>query len=298
MLSAMHGAPPTPLEPGRFYGVNRKEQRAGGLILSETFYRPEQRVPPHMHQHAYFAYLAGGGYWEQLGQRGGMAFQPLSLVFHPPREVQHGTISDRGARMFHVELPDAWVARAREHGAVPDVALDHRRGPMVGLARTLYREFREPDAASPIVIEGVVLEMLGALLRTPSRSGPATKRAARSGSAGPPAWIARARELLGARALAAPSLAEVAAELDVAPVRLARAFRRAFGESPGDYVRRERIRIACERLATRDVGLAALAAELGFVDQSHFTRVFRRELGVTPGSWRSEHAPRRRRGPR
>jgi len=109
---------------------------------------------------------------------------------------------------------------------------------------------------------------------------------------------ARARELLGARALAAPSLAEVAAELDVAPVRLARAFRRAFGESPGDYVRRERIRIACERLATSDVGLAALAAELGFVDQSHFTRVFRRELGVTPGSWRSEHAPRRRRGPR
>jgi AraC-like DNA-binding protein len=36
------------------------------------------------------------------------------------------------------------------------------------------------------------------------------------------------------------------------------------------------------------VELAALAAELGFSDQSHFTRVFKSVVGVTPGAY--QHA--------
>jgi AraC family transcriptional regulator len=283
---------PTPLEPGRFYGVNQSERHVGGLILSEAHYRPAQRVPRHLHQRAYFGYLVGGGYWEQLGPRGVTTFQPASLVFHPPREVQHGEISERGARMFHVELPDAWLERLREHGELPDTALDHHAGPLVGLGRSIYREFRRPDAASPIVIEGVMLEMLGALLRSRTTSGPASRRGLRANRQ---PWVARAREMFHAHALAAPSLADVAAELDVAPVRLARAFRRAYGESPGEYVRRERIRHACERLAAGNASLAAIAVELGFADQSHFTRVFRRQLGITPGAWQRDNAPRRRR---
>lgn len=270
---------PTPLEPGRFFGENRSERRVGGLILSDTHYRPELRVPPHVHQRAYFGFLVGGGYWEELGRRA-VTCGPLSVVFHPPREVRRGHISERGARLFHAELPDSWMERVRELGVVPDEALDHHRGPLVGLARSLYREFRQPDASSPLVIEGIALEMLGWLLRGRAASDRQTP------------WIARARELLHARALATPSLDEIAAELDVSPVRLARAFRRTYGESPGEYLRRERIRAACERLAEPHLSLAAIAAELGFSDQSHFTRVFRKQVGITPGAWRREHLGR------
>jgi len=270
---------PTPLEPGHFYGENRAERRLDGLVLSETHYRPEMRVPPHVHQRAYFGFLLGGGYREQLGQRL-VTFGPLSVVFHPPREVRCGDISPGGARLFHVELPDPWIERLREIGTVPDAAYDHHGGPLIALARTLYREFRHPDAASPMVIEGVVLEMLGALMRRRALAGPN------------PAWVARARDIIHERALDAPSLAEVAAELGVAPVRLARSFRRHYGESPGDYIRRERIRRACERLTDSQVSLAAVAAELGFTDQSHFTRVFRKLVGTTPGAWRRERMRR------
>jgi AraC family transcriptional regulator len=292
MIKAIMRSEPTPLEPGRFYGVNRSERHIGELILSETHYRPDQQVPPHIHQRAYFGYLVGGSYWEQLGQRA-VTCEPLSLVFHPPREVRCGHIFDRGARLFHVELPDSWIERLREHGVVPDAALDHHRGPMVALARASYREFRQPDAASPIVIEGVVLEMLGGLLRTRVASGAGGRGVAHDGVR--TRWLARARDIFRARALDAPSLADVAAEVGVAPVRLARGFRRAYGESPGEYVRRERIRAACDRLAAGEVSLATLATELGFFDQSHFTRVFRSQVGITPGVWQRENAPQRKR---
>jgi AraC family transcriptional regulator len=275
---------PTPLEPGCFYGINRSERQVAGLLLSDTHYRPGLHVPPHLHQRLYFGFLLSGGYWEQLGRRD-VTCRPLSVVFHPPREVRCGAISDRGARMFHVELPDGWLERVRELGALPDEALDHHRGPMVALARTLYREFRRPDVASPIVIEGVALEMLGGLLRS---------RVHARADAGA-AWLARARDLIHARALESPSLADVAGEVGVAPIRLARAFRRTYGESPGHYVRRERIRAACDRLARPGASIAAVAAELGFSDQSHFTRVFRRIVGITPGAWQREHTPRGRR---
>jgi AraC family transcriptional regulator len=264
---------PTPLEPGCFFGQNRTERRQGGLILSETHYRPAQTVPPHIHQRFYFGFLLGGAYYEQLGRRGA-DFGPLSVVFHPPREVRCGAISPLGARLFHVELPDAWLERTRELGTIPDEALEHHGGPLVARARALYREHREPDAASPLVIEGLVLEMLGELLR----SG----RARDDGAA----WLRRAHELIMDRACEPLDLATLAAETGVAPVRLARAYRRRYRESPGETLRRERVRRACALLADPERSLASIAAELGFADQSHFTRVFRKLAGVTPGEWR------------
>jgi len=55
-------AEPTPLQPGRFYGVNRRETHIRGLILSETHYGPDLRIPPHVHERPYFGFLLGGAY--------------------------------------------------------------------------------------------------------------------------------------------------------------------------------------------------------------------------------------------
>ena len=44
-------------------------------------------------------------------------------------------------------------------------------------------------------------------------------------------------------------------------------------------------------LAAEELGVdrTALAADAGFADQSHMTRVYKVELGVTPGVWRARH---------
>jgi AraC family transcriptional regulator len=51
-------------------------------------------------------------------------------------------------------------------------------------------------------------------------------------------------------------------------------------------VRRLRVEAACGQLAEGDRTLAEIAQEAGFCDQSHFHRVFRRQVGMTPAAFR------------
>jgi AraC family transcriptional regulator len=84
-------------------------------------------------------------------------------------------------------------------------------------------------------------------------------------------------------------VAALAAAVNVHPVYLCRAFRAAYGTTPGEYLRRLRIEWAERTLAHSDRPLAAIAAEAGFSDQSHFTREFRRHTGLTPARFRAHH---------
>ena len=83
-------------------------------------------------------------------------------------------------------------------------------------------------------------------------------------------------------------LAEIAAVVGVHPVYMASMFRRHFHKTIGDYQRQLRVEFACKRLATGLMSLAEIALAAGFVDQSHFARVFKRSLGMTPGTYRKQ----------
>jgi AraC family transcriptional regulator len=267
--------PAARLAPGTFFGERGRATRAGDLILSENHYPSALQVPRHVHERAYFGLLLRGGYVEDLGRRRVVAFEPASVVFHPPREVRCGGIGQKGATLFHAEVPDGWVRRLEEHGGLPDEAIVRRGGPLVRLAMALYRELAAADTAAALVSEGLVLEMLGLLARRP-------QRAERT----PPHWLAEAVDLVHAEYQAPLTVRSVAERVGIAAATLARGFRRHRGESIGDCVRRLRVERA--RLLIRDGAsdLASVALEAGFADQSHFTRIFRRLVGTTPGEYR------------
>ena len=95
---------------------------------------------------------------------------------------------------------------------------------------------------------------------------------------------ARMRDLLHdeyARPLTADDLAGVAGCSRYAAYR---AFSATFGLAPSDYQRQVRLREA-RRLLGAGLSPAEAAAEVGFADQAHLTRWFRRCYGVTPGAY-------------
>ena len=73
-----------------------------------------------------------------------------------------------------------------------------------------------------------------------------------------------------------------------------RRFRAATGMSPLDYVHTVRIEESKQALETTDVSIETVAQEVGYEDASFFRRLFRREVGVSPGQYRRQFGPIRR----
>jgi AraC-like DNA-binding protein len=73
----------------------------------------------------------------------------------------------------------------------------------------------------------------------------------------------------------------------MSPFALLRAFRGETGLPPHAYLNQLRVRLA-RRLLDRGVAPAEVAAEVGFADQAHLTRHFKRVMGVPPGAYQRE----------
>jgi AraC family transcriptional regulator len=80
-------------------------------------------------------------------------------------------------------------------------------------------------------------------------------------------------------------LAEVAG---LSPFHFARCFKETTGSSPHQYVIARRVERARTLLASSQLGLAQIAAQCGFSDQSHLSRQFKRSFGVTPASLQTQ----------
>lgn len=99
---------------------------------------------------------------------------------------------------------------------------------------------------------------------------------------GTPALAEALRAHLDAHLFEPVTLVEAAGALAVTPTRLARAFGVAFGIAPHAYVLARRLEAARARILDGQP-LADVALEVGFSDQAHLTRRFKRFLGTTPG---------------
>lgn len=86
------------------------------------------------------------------------------------------------------------------------------------------------------------------------------------------------------------SLKELAALVDLSPHYFAQLFKQSIGLPPHQYLIRCRIERAKE-LLIRQLPLAEIAKAVGFVDQSHFHRHFKRLVGVTPKAFMQQTKP-------
>jgi AraC family transcriptional regulator len=91
-------------------------------------------------------------------------------------------------------------------------------------------------------------------------------------------------------------VAELAGLVRLSPHYFSLVFRQAVGVSPHQYILQQRVAEARRLLSAGGMTLAELAFHLGFADQSHFSRAFRKVTGTTPGACLT-HGRRREAGP-
>jgi AraC family transcriptional regulator len=264
------------LAAGSFYGKTILHREVAGLTFAESVYRNELCIPKHEHANAFFNLVLEGTYTEVCGTRT-QTRGPSTLAIHPSGEAHADHWHGSGGRVFHVEIPQSRLEQVRAYSPVLDSPGDFHGGFPVWLVTRLHREHLRNDGVSPLVMEGLVLEVLAECSRR--RPGDFDRN--------PPRWLRQVRDLLQDRLAENLSHEMIAAAVGIHPVHMARVFRRHYGCTLGDFVRQLRVDFAARLLATTDEPLAGIAITAGFSDQSHLTRTFKRQTGMTPAVYRT-----------
>jgi AraC-like DNA-binding protein len=139
----------------------------------------------------------------------------------------------------------------------------------------LTRELGERDHLSDLVLEAQVSR----ILTTAFRSRQSTKGQ-------PPKWLRIAKEHLTENYAAPFRHEQLAQSAGVHPAHFARQFQHWYEMSAGEYVRQLRVKAAQMRLRETGETILTIAMDLGFSDQAHFCKVFRRHTGLTPSAFR------------
>jgi AraC family transcriptional regulator len=150
------------------------------------------------------------------------------------------------------------------------------------LGAALLPVMAHPEKASRLFVDHVLFALRA---HVASRFGAGVDRFTQPG--GLTSWqVRRASEFIDANLAGDISLADVARECQLSVAQFARSFRRSTGRPPHRYLTERRVERAQNLLLHSDLPLAEVAVRCGFADQSHFTKVFRRLVGVSPGSLR------------
>lgn len=99
--------------------------------------------------------------------------------------------------------------------------------------------------------------------------------------------VVRSLQIIRQRACDGLTVADILREVPVARSVLERRFRKYVGRSPQAEIRSAQLKRACQLLQETDLPLAQIAALCGFKHPEYFSVVFKRGLGLTPGSYRN-----------
>lgn len=260
------------LLPGTFFGESREEVRTDSFEYADRIALvPDREVPQHTHLEAHFVLVVRGTYITEARNRPGYCGEG-TLIFNPAGTTHRDRFRTDLGRFFTISVGED-VAAQLERVAPASTAYDAPQ--IVAAAARAHGEFLRQNALSGDVLEGIGLDLAGRIAQWRELQ-----------DAAPPRWLRAVRDSIHDRCTSKVTMRQLADEARVHPIHLARAFKRYFGCSPGEYLRRCRMDVVRRLLATTETPLADLALDVGFNDQSQLTNAFRQATGVTPGEYR------------
>lgn len=256
-----------------------------GFGITTGVHPPASVLARHAHDHPTICAVHSGRFTEYYAGKA-VECDERTVKLTPagePHWNRFAAVETHGLRI------DVDTARFRDRPAVSRM-LDERLffppGAFAGLAASVAGELTRNDAASPVAVEGMLLELVARMARLSDVRGSSRPR-----------WLARADSLIRETYRSRLTVCGIAGEVGVHPTTLARAYRREFDCTIAARIRQLRLDYAARELAASDTRLADIALDAGFYDQSHFSNAFRRHFGVAPGRFRRDATITRRSPP-
>lgn len=198
-----------------------------------------------------------------------------NLLFHGRFEPHYNVNVEESTRCLHIgfnaQAVDGLGSQPRRMQGIFTVA-------NANIKLLCYRAFSEalqPDDLSAVSIQSLSLDVLGQLL-FPELTTYNPR----------PLWVGKLEELLRCGYADKISLADLSREVNIHPVHLSRSFSQYFRCTLGEYIRQVRVERSLALMSQRKLSLTEIAFTCGFADQSHFSRSFRRIIGVNPSTYR------------
>jgi AraC-like DNA-binding protein len=197
---------------------------------------------------------------------------------------------DRPHHSVHFYLPRAALDEISNNLEAPRIAeLHYRPGvpfsdPVVSaLGSSLLPALGRPEQANRMFVEYVTFALGAHVAQAYGGLRPGSRRQ-KGGLAG---WQEkRAKEALSASLRGEATLRDVARQCGLSVSHFSRAFKDTTGVAPHQWLVHRRVEVAKSLLKAGRLSLSDIASECGFANQSHFTRVFSRIAGLSPGAWR------------
>ena len=269
-----------PVALGHFVGPAVHSHARGGVNVHESNLSTGLVVPPHVHDRSIISVILRGVAVEQVGRRV-RDIVTQDFLFTPAFEMHSYRVRDAG-RWMNMEFSNEWLeAHMQAATPLPETSLLFRSDTALTWASRVRREVRAPDAVSGVAIDGALILMLAEMTRirlNAARTRPRwlsmVEDALEASISSPPtveqlaamagvhpghllktfrryhgatiANFVRQRRVEHARAellRATKPISVIALEAGFADQsHFTRAFRQAFGETPGQYVRATRSR--------------------------------------------------------
>lgn len=272
-------------EPGESIRFWQTPPLTGVELLTARYI--EHRFVPHVHDGFVIGMIMAGA--QRYRYRGAEHLAATgTLVLINPDEVHNGHKGHEAGWRYRAFYPDnVQMHRLLEELGLPATHLPtfndtllHDPALFSGLCQ-LHQLLEEPESAlqQQTLWRQMMLALLTRHARLPLPAKPGVEHRA----------VNRAKELLQARLAQPPSLEELAAAVNLSPFHFARVFQRATGMPPHTWLMQQRIAHARALLQKGCLPLH-VAMQLGFADQSHLSRQFKKVYGVGPGAYRTASA--------
>ena len=270
------------LAHAQFFGDRQSQRRVAGFTIASMRADPTLQVERHTHETAHFIVLLSGQYVTSARGADAVCVRP-AVIYNPPGTTHRDRFRRVGGRVdgrfISVAVDSARMSDiAGSFPLVDESTYSHERR-AVQLGARLTCEMHGRNDSSSLAIEAICLELFASAIAEARAERTAERTAA-------PGWLRVASDLIQDHCVEGTCVADIARACDVHPVYLSRAFRKFFGCSPGDYLRRCRLERAVNLLASTAMPLSMVALQCGYTDQSHLNAAFRRAYDTTPAKYR------------